>query len=117
MKSACIHEVFKGFSDTLNKSHYQNNSDAEIPTVVVPDFLRMCRPNVYMITCTCGSWKSSPVYIHSLKLEVGSWKWEVGSLPFTVEDGGPYGLPYDGVADRHPPPCLLDLLHVRKRQF
>ena len=23
----------KGFSDTLNKSHYQNNSDAEIPTV------------------------------------------------------------------------------------
>ena len=33
MKSACIHEVFKGFSDTLNKSHYQNNSDAEIPTV------------------------------------------------------------------------------------
>lgn len=35
MKSACIHEVFKGFSDTLNKSHYQNNSDAEIPTVTV----------------------------------------------------------------------------------
>ena len=33
MKSACIHEVFKGFSDTLNKSHCQNNSDAEIPTV------------------------------------------------------------------------------------
>ena len=34
MNSACIHEVFKGFSDTLNKSHYQNNSDAEIPTVL-----------------------------------------------------------------------------------
>ena len=34
MKSACIHEVFKRFSDTLNKSQYQNNSDAEIPTVV-----------------------------------------------------------------------------------
>ena len=34
MKSACIHEVFKGFSDTLNKSQYQNNSDAEIPTVL-----------------------------------------------------------------------------------